>query len=62
MKSPIERCCRLLNLVAASLQSPFLLLVRLYWGWQFAQAEWGKVNNIAKVRDSSRLSAFRFQA
>ncbi len=30
-------------------QSAFLLLVRLYWGWQFAQTGWGKFNNIGKV-------------
>jgi putative oxidoreductase len=31
------------------LQSPFLLVIRLYWGWQFAQAGWGKAHNIAKI-------------
>ena len=31
------------------LQSPFLLAVRLYWGWQFAQTGWGKMHNIAKI-------------
>ena len=31
-----------------SLQSPFLLLVRLYWGWQFWQAGWGKLQDISK--------------
>jgi len=31
------------------LQSPFLLAVRLYWGWQFAQTGWGKLQNIAKI-------------
>ena len=51
MKTMIEKCYRLLNLAAASLQSPFLLLVRLYWGWQFIETGWGKVNNIAKVTD-----------
>ncbi|HEX4664577.1 MAG TPA: DoxX family protein [Terriglobales bacterium] len=30
------------------LQSPFLLLVRLYWGWQFWQAGWGKLQDISK--------------
>jgi len=25
------------------LQSPFLLLVRLYFGWQLAQSGWGKL-------------------
>jgi putative oxidoreductase len=31
------------------LQSPFLLAIRLYWGWQFAQTGWGKMQNIAKT-------------
>jgi putative oxidoreductase len=39
----------LLIRVANSLQSPFLLAVRLYWGWQFAQSGWGKLGNINRV-------------
>lgn len=35
--------------IANYLQSPFLLAVRLYWGWQFAQTGWGKMHNIAKI-------------
>jgi putative oxidoreductase len=35
--------------VASSLQSPFLLAVRLYWGWQFMQTGWGKLTDIGKV-------------
>jgi putative oxidoreductase len=35
--------------LAGSLQSPFLLLIRLYWGWQFFQTGWGKLHNIGKV-------------
>ena len=31
------------------LQSPFLLAIRLYWGWQFAQTGWGKMHNIPKI-------------
>ncbi|MBW4028622.1 MAG: DoxX family protein [Acidobacteria bacterium] len=31
------------------LQSPFLLAVRLYWGWQFAQTGWGKLHNLEKI-------------
>ena len=31
------------------LQSPFLLAIRLYWGWQFAQTGWGKMHNIGKI-------------
>src|SRR5271170_1799771 len=31
------------------LQSPFLLAIRLYWGWQFFQTGWGKLQNIQHV-------------
>jgi len=31
------------------LQSPFLLVVRLYWGWQLAQNGWGKLHNLDNV-------------
>jgi len=34
--------------VLNSLQSPLLLVVRLYWGWQFWQAGWGKLQDISK--------------
>ena len=51
MKTMIENCIGLLNKGADSLQSPFLALVRLYWGWQFIQTGWGKVNNIGKVTE-----------
>lgn len=34
---------------AAGLESPFLLLVRLYWGWQFAQTGWGKLGHLSHV-------------
>jgi putative oxidoreductase len=33
----------------ARLQSPFLLVVRLYWGWQIAQSGWGKLHNLPHV-------------
>ncbi|MGA8222708.1 MAG: DoxX family protein [Candidatus Acidiferrales bacterium] len=33
------------------LQSPFLLAVRLYWGWQLTQSGWGKLHNLANVTD-----------
>jgi putative oxidoreductase len=33
------------------LQSPMLLAVRLYWGWQFAQTGWGKLHNLEKITD-----------
>src|ERR1700675_2873683 len=31
------------------LQSPFLLIVRLYWGWQLAQSGWGKLHHLSNV-------------
>jgi putative oxidoreductase len=33
------------------LQSPFLLFVRVYWGWQLAQSGWGKLHNLSNVTD-----------
>ena len=38
-----------LNKIASSFQSLFLLAVRLYWGWQFAQTGWGKLQHLPKV-------------
>jgi putative oxidoreductase len=32
-------------------RSPFLLCVRLYWGFQFAQTGWGKLHNLSHVRE-----------
>ena len=40
--------CQLFTLVSY-LQSPFLLLVRLYWGWQLAQSGWGKLHHLSNV-------------
>src|SRR5579862_5364698 len=31
------------------LQSPFLLAVRMYWGWQFAQSGWGKLHHLDRI-------------
>ncbi len=49
MNQAITNLYTLLIRAANSLQSPFLLVVRLYWGWQFAQAGWGKLSDINKV-------------
>src|SRR5215469_12878769 len=35
----------------ASLQSPLLLAIRLYWGWQFATDGWGKLTHLPKVAE-----------
>ena len=32
-------------------QSLLLLAVRLYWGWQFVQTGWGKLNHIDKITE-----------
>lgn len=36
---------------ASLLKSPFLLVVRLYWGWQLIESGWGKLHNLPKVTD-----------
>jgi putative oxidoreductase len=33
------------------LQSPFLLCIRLYWGWQLTQSGWGKLHHLANVTE-----------
>ena len=33
------------------LQSPLLLAIRLYWGWQFAQDGWGKLTHLSCVTE-----------
>jgi putative oxidoreductase len=40
--------CQFFTLVSY-LQSPFFLLVRLYWGWQLAQSGWGKLHHLSNV-------------
>ena len=49
MKQLLDNYYRLLIRVSSNLQSPFLLAVRLYWGWQFMQTGWGKLSDIGKV-------------
>lgn len=36
---------------SAMLEAPFLLLVRLYWGWQFAQSGWGRLHHLGNATD-----------
>ena len=31
------------------LESPLLLAIRLYWGWQFATDGWGKLHHLDRV-------------
>jgi putative oxidoreductase len=37
--------------VISYLQSPFLLFVRLYWGWQLIQSGWGKLHHLSNVTE-----------
>ncbi len=46
-----QNAYKLLIQVASSLQSVFLLVIRLYWGWQFTTTGYGKLTNIAKITD-----------
>lgn len=49
MFQSIDKWYRLLIRISASLQSPFLLGIRLYWGLQFMQTGWGKLTDLEKV-------------
>jgi putative oxidoreductase len=51
MRNTFVRVFSLLTRIGNSLQSPLLLAVRLYWGWQFAQTGWGKLHNIPHVTE-----------
>jgi putative oxidoreductase len=35
--------------IVSALRSPLLLAIRLYWGFQFAQTGWGKLQNLGRV-------------
>lgn len=50
MKKMIEIYGRGIILLSA-LRSPMLLLVRLYWGFQFAQTGWGKLHHLGKITE-----------
>jgi putative oxidoreductase len=47
----LKRLYRLLIAGGSSLQAPFLLVVRLYWGWQFHTTGMGKLHDLGKVTD-----------
>lgn len=48
---PFLRMYERLAAALSLLQSPMLLAVRLYWGFQFAQTGWGKLHHLAKITD-----------
>lgn len=47
----IAKICSLFEKTTSRLQSPLLLVIRLYWGWQFFQTGLGKLRDIDKVVD-----------
>jgi putative oxidoreductase len=54
MNDLLLRLKRLYNLFfyyVAFGQSPFLLFVRLYWGYQLIQSGWGKLHHLDKVTE-----------
>jgi putative oxidoreductase len=48
---PLLRLYRNAADALSRLQSPMLLAVRLYWGYQFAQTGWGKLRHLARITD-----------
>jgi putative oxidoreductase len=51
LTNPIERLYAVFLRVMNTLQSPFLLLIRLYWGFQISQNGWGKLHNLPHVTE-----------
>src|SRR6202162_1795288 len=47
--NPILRFYNASVRAVSSLPSPFLLVVRVYWGWQISQNGWGKLHNLPHV-------------
>lgn len=45
----IEKLNSKVTRIGESLQTPFLLAIRLYWGWQFFMTGKGKLANIPRV-------------
>jgi putative oxidoreductase len=57
-----QRSYRVLINAASLLQSPLLLVIRLYWGWQFFQTGRGKLMHIDKVTEFFRSLHIPFPA
>jgi putative oxidoreductase len=47
--NPILRLYNGFVRAASSLPSPFLLVIRAYWGWQISQNGWAKLHNLPHV-------------
>ena len=50
-QNPISKLYALFVRVATGLQSPLLLVVRVYWGLQISQNGWGKLHNLSHVAE-----------
>jgi len=42
----LPRLYRRFPFLSAQLVAPVLLLVRVYWGWQFSQSGWGRLHHL----------------
>jgi len=51
MRTLVSNAYAMFSRLSCKFQSPFLLAVRLYWGWQFAQSGWGKLNRLDGVTE-----------
>ena len=51
LTNQIERLYALFVRITNRLQSPLLLAIRLYWGWQISQNGWGKLHNLPHVTE-----------
>ncbi len=49
LKTAVNSTETLIAKVGTALQSPLLLLLRLYWGWSFAQTGWGKLTHLDRT-------------
>jgi putative oxidoreductase len=49
--NPIERLYAGFVHVMNRLQSPLLLAIRVYWGWQLSENGWGKLHNLPHVTE-----------
>jgi putative oxidoreductase len=51
MSMETSKCYTRFETMADYLRSPLLLVLRGYWGWQFAQTGWGKLMNLERTAE-----------
>jgi putative oxidoreductase len=49
LKTALNSAETLLARIGTALQSPLLLVLRVYWGWSFAQTGWGKLTHLDRT-------------